>query len=94
MTKEEILDYLREHKTIFQTKFHVKKIGLFGSYVKGEQHEASDIDIVVDMPSSFDNYYELKEMMEASLGKKIDLGFMNSMRSLIKDKIAKEIIYV
>jgi len=57
MTKELILDYLTTHKAFLQEQFNVKKIGLFGSYAKEQQTSQSDIDIIVDMPASFDNYY-------------------------------------
>jgi len=93
MTKELILDYLTTHKTFLQEQFNVKKIGLFGSYAKEEQIPQSDIDIIVDMPSSFDNYYALKELLEKELGAKVDLGLEKSIRKLIKEKIAHEVLY-
>ena len=94
MTKELILDYLTTHKAFLQEQFNVKKIGLFGSYAKEQQTSQSDIDIIVDMPSSFDNYYALKELLEKELGAKVDLGLEKSIRKLIKEKIAHEVLYV
>ncbi|MCD8543489.1 nucleotidyltransferase family protein [Sulfurospirillum sp. hDNRA2] len=94
MTKELILDYLKTHKPFLQEQFNVKKIGLFGSYAKEQQTPQSDIDIIVDMPSSFDNYYALKELLEKELGAKVDLGLEKSIRNLIKEKIAREVLYV
>jgi len=94
MTKNYILDFLTQNKSFLEKNFDVKKIGLFGSYSKDEQTPNSDIDIIVDMPSSFDKYYDLKEFLESKLNKKIDLGLEKSIRKLIKAKIKKEIIYV
>lgn len=94
MTKELILDYLTTHKTFLQEQFNVKKIGLFGSYAKEQQTPQSDIDIIVDMQSSFDNYYALKELLEKELGAKVDLGLEKSIRKLIKEKISHEVLYV
>jgi len=94
MTKELILAYLKTHKAFLQEQFDVKTIGLFGSYAKEQQTPQSDIDIIVDMPSSFDNYYALKELLEKDLGAKVDLGLEKSIRRLIKDKIAHEVLYV
>ncbi len=71
-----------------------KKIGLFGSYAKEQQTARSDIDIIVDMPSNFDKYYDLKEFLEKELKTKIDLGLEKSIRKLIKEKIAHEVLYV
>lgn len=93
MTKELILDYLRTHKAFLQEQFNVKKIGLFGSYAKEQQTSQSDIDIIVNMPSSFDNYYALKELLEKELGVKVDLGLEKSIRKLIKEKISHEALH-
>jgi len=76
MNKNLIIHFLEENKKMMETQYQVKQIGLFGSYVKGLETDESDIDILVDMPSSFDNYYNLKEFLETSLHKKVDLGLM------------------
>jgi len=94
MSKDEILTFLKENKTLLETKYQVKKIGLFGSYVKNQQHKDSDIDLIVEMPSSFDVYYDLKEFLEMSLKKPIDLGIGGSIRKLIRSEIEDEVIYV
>lgn len=47
LTNKEILKSLRENKDVLR-KYNVKKIGLFGSYIKGEQKEDSDIDFLVE----------------------------------------------
>ena len=94
MTKEEIILFLKTNKDKLQKKFNVNKIGLFGSYAKGQATKDSDIDIIVDMPPSFDGYYNLKEYLESAFGKKVDLGLEKNIREFIKDKIENEIIYV
>ncbi len=92
--KQTILAFLKENRTLLQEKYQIKKIGLFGSYAKGEETSESDIDILVDMPSSFDLYYDLKEFLEKSFGKSIDLGMEKSIRKLIRSKIEEDIVYV
>ncbi len=94
MDKQTILAFLKENRTMLQEKYQIKKIGLFGSYVKGEETSESDIDILVDMPSSFDLYYDLKEFLEKSFGKSIDLGMEKNIRKLIRSKIEEDIVYV
>ena len=94
VNKQSILAFLLEHKQLLHSKYKVVKIGLFGSYAKNKETQKSDIDIIVDMPSNFDLYYDLKEFLEDAFDKKIDLGLEKNIRGLIKDKIAKEIIYV
>ena len=94
MKKEDIVSFLREHKSFFKEHFCVEKIGLFGSYARGEADEKSDIDIIVEMPSDFDRYYDLKDFLEEAFDKRVDLGLQGSLRNLIKTQIEDEIIYV
>jgi predicted nucleotidyltransferase len=94
MTKSSILSFLKENKKLLSEKFQVRNIGLFGSYARGEENEESDIDIIVDMPSNFDVYYDLKEYLQNAFKKKIDLGLETNIRSFIKNKIESEVIYV
>ncbi len=61
MTKEYILNFLTTHKTEMQETYALTKIGLFGSYASDTANEDSDIDIIVHMPSSFDNFFDLKD---------------------------------
>jgi len=92
MDKMVILDFLQSHKNELKEKFSVEKIGLFGSYVRDEANENSDIDIVVKMPSDFKKFFELQYYLEEQFNKKIDLGLEKTLRSFIKNK--SEIIYV
>ena len=94
MTKEYILDFLKEHKEEFKKKYQVDSIGLFGSYARDEAKEDSDIDLLVEMPSSFDNFFDLKYFLEDAFGKKVDLGKEKNLRLLVKKYVDKEILYV
>jgi hypothetical protein len=94
MTKREILNFLAQNKQFLENRFGVKKIALFGSYARGEANEKSDIDLIVEMPSSFQKYFELKYFLEEHLGKKVDLGMSHKVRAYIKNKIQKDLIYV
>ncbi|MEA3331188.1 MAG: nucleotidyltransferase domain-containing protein [Campylobacterota bacterium] len=94
MTKEYILNFLTTHKKEMQETYALKKIGLFGSYANNTATNTSDIDIMVDMPSSFDTFFDLKDFLELNLKKPIDLGLEKSMRPFIKNSIKDDIIYV
>ena len=94
MTKETILTFLRTHKDELRQKYGVRRIGLFGSYARDEATSQSDIDIVVDMPSSFTAFFGLQSYLEEHLEKSIDLGMEKRVRSFIKEQIKQEIIYV
>ena len=93
MTKEYILNFLKTNKQLLNDKYNVTKIGLFGSYVRNEARENSDIDILVEMPPSFDNFFDLKYFLEDAFGKTVDLGKIKNLRLIIKKYIDKEVIY-
>ena len=94
LNKDEIITFLRQNKSQLQKKFLVSKIGLFGSYSKDQNSENSDVDIIVDMPSDFDKYYDLKYFLEDSFNCRVDLGLEKNIRELLKDKIQEEVLYV
>ena len=95
MEKVELLQFLQSHKSEFLQKYDVTEIALFGSYAKGLNHADSDIDIVIDMNNK--NYFKLLEFetfLTQKLHKKVDVGFLSSMKSYIKTAIKKDLIYV
>ncbi len=96
MDKEYVLDYLKKNKMKLKDKYGVVKIGLFGSYARNEQKKDSDIDIAVELQAtnSFRSFFALKDELEKSFGKKIDLGIEHSLKPIVKKYIEKEIIYV
>ena len=94
MKRREIIKFLKNNKRLLKDKYKVSKIGIFGSYAREENTDESDIDIIVSMPSDFDNYYDLKEFLEKQLNTKIDLPLEKNIRNLIRKKIQDEVIYV
>jgi len=93
VTKEYILNFLKINKQLLNNKYSVTKIGLFGSYARGDAKDSSDIDILVEMPPSFDNFFDLKYFLEDAFGKTVDLGKIKNLRLLVKKYVDKEIIY-
>ncbi|MHB8121813.1 MAG: nucleotidyltransferase family protein [Desulfuromonadaceae bacterium] len=96
MTREEILDFLRQHKQEMNDRFGVTKIGLFGSYVRGEAREDSDIDIAVELEGDrlFRKFFALELFLKSNLQKNIDLGIESTLKSIVRERVAKEIQYV
>lgn len=94
MDREYILTFLKEHKEELKQKYNIQKIALFGSFARDEANEKSDIDILVDMPSSFDKFFELKYYLEKNFNREVDLGKFKTLRLLVKEKIEKEILYI
>lgn len=87
-----ILDFLKIHRNEMVEEFGVTKIGLFGSYVRDEQKEDSDIDIAVEIESNnkFRSFYYLED----NLGRSVDLGIESTLKPIAKEAIIKDIIYV
>lgn len=93
MDKKEILKRLEKEKDKIREK-GVKKIGLFGSFVRGRQKKRSDIDILVKFDKiSFDNYMSLYYFLNNLFKKKIDLVIEEDLKPEIK-KIKNEVEYV
>ncbi|GIW47698.1 MAG: hypothetical protein KatS3mg078_1575 [Deltaproteobacteria bacterium] len=97
---ETILKKLKEHKEELIRCFSVKKIGVYGSYARGEQTSESDIDIYVefDMESlTYERYLGLIEYLEKLLGRKIDLVTKDGVETIriphIKEEIKRSVIY-
>jgi uncharacterized protein len=96
MTKEEIIDFLRQHKQEMYERFGVTKIGLFGSYARGEAREDSDIDIAVELEGErlFRKFFALESYLKAGLEKEIDLGIESTLKPIVREQVIKEIKYV
>lgn len=99
MTKEEILRKLRKNKNKIEG-FGVKRIGIFGSFVRGEAKEKSDIDVVVEFErgkATFKNVAGLVDFLEELFGKEIDLLTPDGIESIrikhVKEEIKREIEY-
>ncbi len=96
MNKEEIIEFLRAHKSYIEQHFGVLRIGLFGSYVRGDAREDSDIDIAVEMldENIFRNFFRLERYLKEHLKKEIDLGIEGAIKPYARQSVMKEIIYV
>ncbi|OGC23322.1 hypothetical protein A2291_06645 [candidate division WOR-1 bacterium RIFOXYB2_FULL_42_35] len=97
LTADDILGFLKKNSGVLQ-KFNVKRIGLFGSFARGEQSSQSDIDLVVEFKkTSFDNFMDLAFFLEDSFGRKVDLLTPAGIRDIrvkqVVDNIKKGTIY-
>lgn len=73
LSSKEIFEILQRNHYLLK-KYRVKKIGLFGSYIRNEASKRSDIDLLVDFEEkTFDNFIELAFELEKIFDRKIDL---------------------
>ena len=99
LTKERILQKLKENYSYLSSKYGLKRIGIFGSYAKGTQIETSDIDIIVEFNRPIGlEFVEFTEYLENLLEKKIDVltnaGVEQIRNSKMIQQIKETIIYV
>ncbi|WP_300362453.1 nucleotidyltransferase family protein [Hydrogenimonas sp.] len=96
--REEIIDYLRRHRKELKEKFHVKKIGLFGSFARNEQKISSDIDLIIELEENVSHVFtlkrELSRFLEKELGRPVDIAREKYIKPYAKETILKETIYV
>ena len=95
LNSDEILKKIEESKDKIR-KFGVRRIGLFGSYVRSEQKKGSDIDIIVEFEKgkkTFDNYMELKFFLEDLFNCKVDLVILESIKPDLKPHILRSVKY-
>lgn len=99
MAADEIVDLLKTNKKALE-KYKVKRIGLFGSYVRGEQKKESDIDLVVEFDLSafgnnfeglFDVFMDLSSYLEDLFRKKVDILTPVSIESIRIKEVAEDI---
>ena len=91
LTSKEIFEILQRNRDLLK-KYRVKKIGLFGSYVRNEASKKSDIDLLVDFEvKTFDNLFELTTELENLFNRKVDLLTEKGISPYILPYIKNEI---
>src|SRR4030042_501246 len=91
LTEKEILSLLRKNSGLLK-RYKVKRIGLFGSYVRGEQKKRSDIDFLVEFEEpNFDNFMDLIFYLEDLFRKKVELITNGSLSPYIEPYVEKEV---
>jgi predicted nucleotidyltransferase len=95
LSKEEILRLLKRELPFIKKKYNVSRVALFGSYVRGDQNEKSDLDMLVEFsrPVGFFKFIELEDYLSEKLGVKVDLVTPDALKSLIKPHVMEEAVY-
>ncbi|HET6569679.1 MAG TPA: nucleotidyltransferase family protein [Rhodothermales bacterium] len=83
------LPYLREH-------YQVESLGIFGSFVRGEQTTCSDVDLLVTFSKAPDliEFVGLKLYLEGALGITVDLSTPGGLKKYLAPYILREILYL
>ena len=98
ITKEDVLARILQNQNYLKEHFHIKRIGLFGSFVHDEQTEESDIDIIIELEDNTPGIYELKEELREFFGehfqRDVDIAREKYLKSYVKAQINNEAVYV
>ncbi len=91
----DIVKTLQNHQKELEKEFHLSTIGVFGSYVRNEQTEDSDIDILVDFSEPIGiQFIDLANTLEKILDHQVDLVSKNGIKQSYLELIESEIQYV
>lgn len=95
--KSAVLKKLKTAAPAIRSQFGVTRIGIFGSFARGEQTRTSDVDILVDFASGYAtlrNFVGLADYLEALFRRKVDLLTEASVSDLMRPYIEKDVIWI
>ena len=95
-TLKEIKSTLETIKPTLKAQFKVKTIGVFGSFVRGEQKQQSDVDVLVEFeePVGLFEFIDLEMYLSDLLGVKVDLVSKKALKPYIGKRILEEVVMV
>lgn len=95
LSRTDIENKLQQIKPVLVDKFHVSKIGYFGSYVNGQQTNNSDLDLLVEFSQPVGwGFFTLERFLEQAVGLPVDLVTKNALKERIKETILNQVIYI
>jgi uncharacterized protein len=93
-----IKGFLTNEKQRLQREYHVKEIGVFGSFARGNQKKTSDIDILVSFNADARigglQYIALKQELSEKLGRKVHISTREYLKPRIGKEIEREVVFV
>ncbi|MCE8425551.1 MAG: nucleotidyltransferase family protein [Candidatus Methanoperedens sp.] len=92
----DVLAIVKKNRFFLKERFGVNKIGVFGSMVRGDAREESDVDLLVEFAStkrSFDNFMELSFFLEELFGKKVDLITTSGLDRYVRPYVESEVVW-
>jgi uncharacterized protein len=91
---DRIIELLKDEEEILKEDFGIQRIGVFGSYARGDQKEDSDVDILVELERPLGlAFIDLKGHLEELLGLNVDLVTIKALRPEFAQRILSEVVY-
>jgi hypothetical protein len=95
---DSIKETIKNCREGLREKYGVERIGLFGSYVRGERQEGSDLDILIefrpDVKMDLIKFVELESYLSDLLGMDVELVMKSALKPRIGRQILKEVVYI
>lgn len=95
-TMDEVRRIISEHKSELLEKFNIVSVGVFGSYVRGEHHKDSDIDLLVELKEDISllRLVSAENFLSDLLRRKVDLVPKDDVRPELRERILREVVYI
>ncbi len=94
-TLSQVISDLQNCKEELFPRYSIKRMGIFGSYARGEASESSDLDVLVELSQPIGlEFITLADELEAKLNLKVDLLTFNSLKPSLRKYIEEDLIYV
>ena len=91
---DEIIAQLRRLEPKLRRRYPIHRMGVFGSYVRGEQTERSDLDILVEMGDGIGllDFVGLEQDLSDALGLKVELVMKEALKPDLGPRILSEVV--
>lgn len=96
--KEDIFEFIRQNRLWLKEYFRIRKIAVFGSFVRNEQTDNSDIDLLIELEDNTPHIYEKKEELRQyfrnRFNRNVDIAREKYLKPYVKHQIIRESVYV
>ena len=95
-TLAQIKSRLRRQKSKLAAQYTIKELGIFGSYVRGEQRPGSDLDVLIDFEEypSLLEFIGLEQVLSEQLEVPVDLVIKSDLKPRLRQRILQEVVYL
>jgi predicted nucleotidyltransferase len=91
---DSVIEQIARIREELRQRYTVTRIGVFGSFARGEQRPESDVDVIVELAQpTFDHYMDLKFRLEEVLQRPVDLVMMETLKPRLRPIIEQEVVY-
>jgi len=92
-----VFSKLKKFLPAIKARYGVKRIGIFGSYARGDETRTSDVDVLVEFApgqATFDNFMQLAYDLEDLFKRKVDLLTVAGIDKYIRSQVEHEVIWI